>query len=157
VGGGTLLIGFVMAVGAMDIPSEAGYAGVGPNALPWLVAFALLVCGLWLIREALTGGFRAMEAPSGAAQADWLSAAWVLGAVLANAALITRLGFILSCTLCFVLAVRGLRRAEGRGFGGVRQLVLDTVTGMLIAAPVYWLFSKLLAVNLPGIVPGGWI
>lgn len=157
VGAGALLIGFVMAIGAMSIPSEAGYSGVGPNALPWLVSVALIVCGLWLIRESLSGGFRQMETPSGAERADWKSAAWVVAAVVANASLITHIGFVLSCTLCFVLAVRGLRLAEGKAGGGGRQLALDAVTGMLIAAPVFWLFTKLLAINLPGLAPGGWI
>lgn len=157
VGVGTLLIGFVMAIGAMGIPSDAGYAGVGPNALPWLVAAALMACGLWLIREALTGGFQQMETPSGAGQADWASGAWVVAAVIANAALITAIGFVLACTLCFVLAVRGLRLAEGKAGGGARQLLLDAATGVLIAAPVFWLFTKLLAINLPGLTAGGWI
>jgi hypothetical protein len=40
--------------------------------------------------------------------------AWVSAGVLANAALITVIGFILSCTLCFMLAVRGLRLSEGK-------------------------------------------
>jgi putative tricarboxylic transport membrane protein len=44
--------------------------------------------------------------------------AWVSAGVLANAALITVAGFILSCTLCFVLAVRGFKSAEGRLDGG---------------------------------------
>lgn len=157
VGVGTLLVGFVMAVGAMAIPSEAGYGGVGPNALPWLVSGALMVCGLWLIREALTGGFQQMETPSGAAQADWAPGAWVAAAVIVNAALITAVGFVLACTLCFVLAVRGLRQAEGKTGGGARQVLLDAATGVLIAAPVFWLFTKLLAINLPGLTAGGWI
>ncbi len=157
VGGGALLIGIVMAVGAASIPSEAGYGGVGPNALPWLVAAVLLLCGAWLIWEARTGGFRQMEPPSGAPKADWLSAAWVVGAVVANAMLITTIGFVLACTLCFALAVRGIRRSEGKVGGGVRQLMMDLLTGVLIAAPVFWLFNKLLALNLPAITPGGWI
>ncbi len=115
VGVGALLIGFVLAIGAMAIPSEAGYAGVGPNALPWLVSAALIVCGLWLIREALSGGFRQMETPSGAEQADWKSAAWVVAAVVANASLITRIGFVLALEF---LAV-GI---EGRQFGEAGQV-----------------------------------
>ena len=38
VGVGVLLVGAGLAFGALSIPSEAGYAGVGPNFLPWLVA-----------------------------------------------------------------------------------------------------------------------
>jgi len=157
VGLGALLIGVVMAIGAAAIPADAGYAGVGPNALPWLVAGALMLCGAWLVWESRTGGFRQMEAPSGAPKADWLSAAWVVGAVVVNALLITTIGFVLACTLCFAMAVRGIRRSEGKPAGGMRQAVIDVVTGVLIAAPVFWLFNKLLALNLPAITPGGWI
>lgn len=157
VGAGALLVGAVMAYGATFISSDAGYAGVGPNALPWAVAAVLMLCGLWLIWEARSGGFRQMEAPSGADRADWRAGAWVVAGVVANAALITTIGFVLACSLCFVLAVRGMRLAEGRRGGGMRQLLIDTLTGVLIAAPVFWLFTKLLAINLPGLSGSGWI
>lgn len=157
VGVGAVLLAGVMAYGASAISSEAGYAGVGPNALPWLVSAVLLICGLWLIWEARTGGFRVMEAPSGAARGDWHAVSWVVGGIVANAALITTVGFVLACSLCFALAVRGMRVAEGRAAGDVRQTALDAVTGLLISAPVYWMFTKLLAINLPGIAAGGWI
>ncbi len=157
VGLGALVIGALLAVGATGISSEAGYAGVGPNFLPWVVALVLVLCGGLLIFEARTGGYREMEAPSGAALADWPAFAWVAAGVVANAALITRLGFILSCTLCFLLAVRGLRHAEGKSHGGGRGLMLDALTGFLIAAPAFWLFTKLLAINLPGLTNTGWL
>ena len=57
----------------------------------------------------------------------------------------TRIGFILACTLCFMLAVRGLRQSEGAGSGGPRRWVLDFVIGCLIAAPAFWLFTQVLA------------
>jgi putative tricarboxylic transport membrane protein len=157
VGAGALAAGAVLAVGALSIPSQAGYAGVGPNFLPWVVALVLLVCGGWLIFEARTGGFREMEAPSGAKTGAWAAFAWVAAGVLANAALITTIGFILSCTLCFMCAVRGLRQSEGRRGGGVRQAVFDFVTGFLIAGPAFWLFTKVLAINLPGLTGTGWL
>ncbi|MDR7092698.1 tripartite tricarboxylate transporter TctB family protein [Hydrogenophaga laconesensis] len=154
---GALAVAGVLAFGALAIPSDAGYAGVGPDFLPWVVSAALALCGVMLIREALTGGYRNMEEPSGAPRGDWRALAWVSAGVLLNAALITTIGFILSCGLCFVLAVRGLRASEGKPAGDLRQTLKDAVTGILIAAPVYWLFTKLLAVNLPGITASGWI
>ncbi|WP_088278341.1 tripartite tricarboxylate transporter TctB family protein [Ideonella sp. A 288] len=157
VGGGALLIGAALAWGAIDIPSNAGYAGVGPNFLPWVVAAALLLCGALLVWEAASGGYREMDEPSGAASGDWTALAWVAAGVVANAALITTLGFILSCTLCFMLAVRGLRASEGKPHGGARGLAIDFVTGFLIAGPAFWLFTKLLAINLPGLTATGWI
>ncbi|MBX3610574.1 MAG: tripartite tricarboxylate transporter TctB family protein [Hydrogenophaga sp.] len=157
IGLGALALAGVLAWGARDIPHEAGYAGVGPDFLPWLLSAAMGVCGLLLLWQAFNGGWRHVETPSGAATGDWHGMAWVGAGVLANAALITTIGFVLSCALCFVLAVRGLRMSEGRAGGGVATTVRDAVTGMLIAAPVYWLFTKLLAVNLPGLTGTGWI
>ena len=157
IGAGALVLGLVMAYGASAIPSTAGYAGVGPNFLPWVVAVVLMLCGGWLVVHARRGGWRDVEAPSGAARGDWTALAWVAAGVAANAALITVIGFILSCTLCFMLAVRGLRGSEGKPHGGTRGLVMDFVTGFLIAAPAFWLFTKLLAINLPGLTASGWI
>ena len=157
VGVGVLLVGVALAVGGISIPSAAGYGGVGPNFLPWLMAAALVVCGVMIIREARTGGFRDLDEPPGADSAFWPSFAWVSAGLLANAALITTIGFILSCTLCYVLAVQGLRRAEGQQAGRTRILLIDTITGIAISAPVFWTFTKFLAINLPGLTSTGWI
>ena len=157
VGAGVLLLGAALAVGAVQIRSEAGYSGVGPNFLPWLVALALVACGLGLLLHAMRGGFRAMETPTGADRGHWIGFVWVSVALLANAALITTLGFILSCTLCFVLAARGFKSAEGRADASLRSIAIDAAIGFAIAAPVYWMFSQLLAINLPGLTETGWL
>ena len=156
-GGATLGVAAVLAWGAVGISSDAGYAGVGPNFLPWMVAAAMAVCGVWLLWEARSGGFRHMEAPTGAPRGDFVALAWVSAGILANAALITTIGFVLSCALCYLLAVRGLRASEGKPAGDVSRTVRDAIAGMVIAAPVFWLFTKLLAVNLPGVTGTGWL
>jgi putative tricarboxylic transport membrane protein len=157
IGVGTLLVGIAIALGAIGISSEAGYSGVGPNFLPWVVGSMLALCGLLLLREVFTGGFRNLEEPSGAATGYWAGFAWVSAGILLNAALITRLGFILSCTLCFVFAVRGFKAAEGRTDWRVGAILFDAAVGFAIAAPVYWMFSQLLGINLPGLTSTGWI
>jgi len=154
---GVLLTAAALALGAIDIPSNAGYSGVGPNFLPWLVAGVLALCGGVLLWEARSGGFRAMEEPNGAARADKPAFVWVSAGLLLNAALITTVGFILSCTLCYVLAVQGLRRAAGQDAGSLRTWAVDGVTGVLISAPVYWTFTQFLAINLPGLTQTGWL
>lgn len=156
-GAGVLLIGLALAAGAVTIPSAAGYGGVGPSFLPWVVAVALVGCGVLIVREALTGGFRDMDAPSGAEHAYWPAFVWVSAGLLANAALITTIGFILSCTLCYVLAVQGLRRAGGQDAGRPGGVAIDAVTGAAIAAPVFWAFTQFLGINLPGITGTGWL
>ena len=157
VGAAVVLIGLGLGAGALSIPSGAGYGGVGPNFLPWLVAGVLLVCGVLIVREARTGGFRDLDPPSGAERGWWPGFAWVSAGLLANAALITTVGFILSCTLCYLLAVQGLRRAAGQPAGRPASLLADLVTGLAISAPVYWTFTKFLAINLPGLTQTGWL
>jgi putative tricarboxylic transport membrane protein len=151
------LVGAGIAAGAVGISSEAGYAGVGPNFLPWLVAIVLMVCGAALVWEARSGGFAHRDNPEGAAHGDWVPFAWVSAGILLNAATITTIGFILSCTLCFVLAVRGFHLSQGRTNWRIGTWLRDAAIGFAIAAPVYWMFTKLLAINLPGLTSSGWI
>lgn len=149
-----IAVGAAMAWGAAGIPSEAGYGGVGANFLPWVVAVALMVCGAVLLWHARSGGYREMEEVPGDEQPDWLAFVWVTAALLLNAALIAHIGFILGCALAYVLAVQGLRRAFGKPHN---TWVVDAISGVAISAPVYWLFTKLLAINLPGLTATGWI
>jgi putative tricarboxylic transport membrane protein len=157
VGAGVLVVGGLLAAGAIGIAGEAGYGGVGPNFLPWLVSAALLLCGGFLLWEAISGGFRASGKPEGAERGHWSGFAWVSAGLLANAALITTIGFILSCALCFALAVRGFKASQGLPSGGLPGWLSAAATGIAIAAPVYWMFSKLLAINLPGLTTTGWL
>lgn len=165
VGVGVCGVALGLAVGAVGIPADAGYSGVGPNFLPWLVSVALLVCGAFLVFEARSGGFRDMEdsdddmpgKPKKPERPYWPGFVWMSAGLLLNAALITTVGFILGCTLCFVLAARGLRNAKGPSTDGARSWVMDAVVGLLIAAPVYWMFTKFLAISLPGLTQSGWI
>jgi putative tricarboxylic transport membrane protein len=157
IGAGTLALGLLLAAGATQIASDAGYAGVGPNFLPWVVAAVLVVCGIFLLREAKSGGYRDMDEPSGAERGHWPGFVWVSAGVLLNAALITTIGFILSCTLCFLLAAQGFKSAEGRLDLGPVAWLKNAAIGFAIAAPVYWMFTKLLAINLPGLTATGWL
>ncbi len=156
VGAGVLLTGLGLAYGALDISSDAGYGGVGPNFLPWLTAIVLMICGVFILWEARSGGFRELDPPTGAERAFWPGFVWVSAGLLINAAVITSLGFILSCTLCYVMAVQGLRRATGQPSGAPRTWLVDIVTGLLISAPVFWTFTQFLAINLPGLTSTGW-
>ncbi|NWG74610.1 MAG: tripartite tricarboxylate transporter TctB family protein, partial [Rubrivivax sp.] len=107
--------------------------------------------------EARSGGFRDREAPSGAERGDWRALAWVGAGILVNATFIERIGFVAACEMCYALAVRGLRSAEGRPGGGAVRTLADVGIGVAIAAPVFWLFTKVLAVTLPGLTGTGWL
>jgi putative tricarboxylic transport membrane protein len=157
VGLSVCVLAAVLAFGAIDIRSEAGYGGVGPNFLPWVVACGLAVCGVWLVWEARSGGFRQLEEPPGAPTAYWRGFVWVSTGILLNAALITTVGFILSCALCFLLAVRGFKGSQGRPDAGPVGWLKDFMIGVAIAAPVFWMFTQGLAINLPGLTNTGWL
>lgn len=157
VGAGIMLLALGLAGGAITIPSDAGYGGVGPNFLPWLMSAALLVCGAFIVWEARTGGFRSLDPPTDAVHGNWQGFAWVSAGLLTNAALITSIGFIFSCTLCFVLAVQGLRGSQGKADLRPVTWLKDALIGMAISAPVFWTFTKFLAINLPGLTSTGWL
>jgi putative tricarboxylic transport membrane protein len=157
VAAGCLVLGGLLAFGAIDISSEAGYSGVGPNFLPWLVAIVLILCGGLLLWQALTGGFRGRENPEGAMLGDWWPFVWVSAALLLNALLITRIGFIASCTLAFVIAVRGFHISQGRARSSIKAWLMDACIGFCISAPVFWLFTKALGVSLPALTSTGWL
>ena len=158
VGVGVLAVAGVMAFGAISIPGESGYGGVGPNFLPWVCAAVLALCGALLIWEAVTGGYRQASDPGGSKHAKLIPFAWVSAGLLLNAALITHIGFIFGCTMCYALAVQGLRRAEGQtGLLAPRNLAIDVATGLAISAPVFWAFTQFLAISLPGLTDTGWL
>ncbi|NBW50800.1 MAG: tripartite tricarboxylate transporter TctB family protein [Betaproteobacteria bacterium] len=154
---GVLLLALGLGAGAWIIPSEAGYAGIGPDFLPWLVSGSLLLCGVGMLWEVRTGGFRNQDEAEGDEQPYWPGFIWMSAGLLVNAAVITLIGFIFSCAICFAMASRGARLAQGQSPGGVRSWVIDVVVGLAIAAPVYWLFTQFLAIGLPGLTQSGWL
>jgi putative tricarboxylic transport membrane protein len=113
IGVGTLLVGVGIALGAIGISSEAGLFGGRPE-LPAMGR--RLDAGVVRPAPAARGAHRRLSQPRGAfGRGDRRLAgfAWVSAGILLNAALITTIGFILSCALCFVFAVRGFKAAGG--------------------------------------------
>jgi putative tricarboxylic transport membrane protein len=117
----------------------------------------LIICGAWMI---VGGAHRRLPRTRRALRRRARLLAGLrlgVGGLLLNAALITTIGFILSCALCYLLAVQGLRRASGPA-GRQRAAHLDhRPDRRLISAPVFWMFTKFLAINLPGLTATGWI
>ena len=106
-----LLVGIAMVIGAQSISSDAGYGGVGPNFLPTVVGCGLSLIGVLLLREVFTGGYRQLEEAPASESPYWVGFYWLSAGILINAFSITTIGFTLSCAVCFMLAVQGLRRS----------------------------------------------
>lgn len=155
IGVGGLAVSAVLMMGATQIAGDAGYAGIGPNFLPWLVASVLALCSAYLLWEGLRGGFSNFEPSDDAAHGNWAGFAWVSAGLLLNAALITTIGFILSCSLLYMLAVHGFK--GGRAWPKPADMVKDAVVGALISAPVFWLFGMALGITLPSLTGTPWL
>ena len=143
-----LVLGIAVAVGTTQLSGAGGYARVGPNAAPAVVAAGLVLLGLWLLYEALSGGWRNSAPDDAAARGEHpyhLGAfLWVSVGLFAQMLLIHRAGFVLAQAVLFACVARG--------FGSTR-IVRDLAIGLAIALAVFLFFVKFLNVSLPA----GWL
>lgn len=160
--GGVLGLGVFAAVVTARLPGEGGYAGIGPNFIPAVVAAGLLVTGGWLLWEALAGGWRRESAggssapldppappgdvaSEGAEHAFHASAfGWITAGLFAHMALIGWAGFVLAGAVLFACVARA--------FGSTRA-ARDAALGFALSLAVFLFFVKFLNVNLPA----GWL
>lgn len=155
IGAGGIVVAALMAYGASSIPGEAGYAGIGANFLPWAISLVIGICGLMLMIEGLRGGFSNFDTPDDNEHGNWKGFAWVSAGLLLNAGLITTIGFILSCSLLYMLAVQGFKGTPG--LPKPMPLIKDALVGAIISAPVFWLFGMVLSITLPSLTGSPWL
>jgi putative tricarboxylic transport membrane protein len=137
-----LALGVGSALVTASLPSEGGYAGIGPNFVPAMVAGGLIVLGAWLLFEALTGGWRNMAAhPDRFRARPFL---WISAGLFAHMALIAAAGFVVAGALLFTCVARG--------FGSARA-ARDAAIGFALSLAVFLFFVRMLNVNLPA----GWL
>jgi len=144
VSAGVLALGVAFAIGAWMLPEAAVYARVSIRLFPGIIAAALVIAGLMLVREALSSGFRNLvEEPPG--RLDWRAFGWVSAGVIAHMVLIAGIGFILASTLLYA--------ATARGFGSERP-GRDLAVGIVLGTAVFALFTQALTLSLPW---GAWM
>jgi putative tricarboxylic transport membrane protein len=143
-----LALGTAVAIGAASLSSAGGYARIGPNVAPAVVAAGLVLLGSWLLYEALTGGWRnaISDNPEERGEHRFHGAAflWVSAGLIAQILLIDRAGFVLAQAALFV--------GVARGFGSSKP-VRDLALGLVLAVAVFLFFVKFLNVSLPS----GWL
>ncbi|HEX9788059.1 MAG TPA: tripartite tricarboxylate transporter TctB family protein [Candidatus Binatia bacterium] len=141
-------LGIAVAAGTSQLPSAGGYARVGPNVAPAVIAGGLILLGAWLTYEALSGGWRNAipDDPETRGEHRFHAGAfiWVSLGLFLQMLLIDRAGF--------VLAQAALFACVARGFGSARFL-RDIAIGVFLGLAVFFFFVKFLNVNLPA----GWL
>lgn len=145
---GVLAIGVGAALTTARLPAASGYSGIGPNFMPAVVSGGLILCGLWLLVEAASGGWRRAAPDDAAERGEHAFYApgflWVSAGLAAHMALINTGGFVIAATALFALVARG--------FGSTRP-VRDSAIGAILAVAIFLLFVRFLNVNLPA----GWL
>jgi putative tricarboxylic transport membrane protein len=140
IAGFVLTLAAVFFIGATQLPSDGGYAGIGSSFVPYVVALFLASVGGLLLFQVATGGFRNFTDSVADVLADYRGALWVSAGVLLMALLITRIGFVLAATILFTCVARGF---------GSRVWWRDALIGAALVLPIFWLFTLVLDVNLP--------
>jgi putative tricarboxylic transport membrane protein len=143
IGLGFIVAGVAMAGQTFLVDAEAGYAGIGPRFFPFAIAAGMGLCGIGLILEALTGGFRNLEAPAGdlldGAAARGL--AWIVGGLLFQLLTIPYIGFVPTSAVLFACVARGF---------GAASVWRSLLVGALMALAIWAIFTQLLGVSLQG-------
>jgi putative tricarboxylic transport membrane protein len=148
VSAGVLLLGIGATVVAMGLPDSGGYARIGADFVPRLVAGGLVLLGVWLLAEAFTGGWRAAvpDAPGERGEHAFVAPAfaWIVAGLVAQMLLIHNAGFVVAAGVLFTCTARGF---------GSRRPLRDALLGLLIGLGVFTFFVHFLNVNLPA----GWL
>jgi putative tricarboxylic transport membrane protein len=139
---GVVALGIGVAAVTATLPSEGGYAGIGPNFIPAVVAGGIILLGVWLSIEAFTGGWRKL--PRHPERFEASPFAWVSAGLFAHMLLIAWAGFVIAGTVLFACVARGFAR---RGWAATLGI------GLVLSVAIYLFFVKLLNVSLPA----GWL
>jgi putative tricarboxylic transport membrane protein len=138
IGAGTVLLAGVVAREVLNIPGDAVYARVGPQAIPWVVAAMLAVLGAALAIQGFLGG-GADEAGDAHGSIDRAGVLWLLAGLALNVALIDRAGFIIAATALFVCTARAFRSTAP---------VRDAAIGVALALVSYVGFDRVLGYKI---------
>jgi putative tricarboxylic transport membrane protein len=133
---GIVVLGLIAGWQTTEIQQSA-YAAVGPRAFAWATSAMLVVMGLFLVKDAMTGGWSQETDEFG--EVDWPGGLWMLGGLAVNAALIDVIGFILSSTMLFLCTARAF---------GSRQIFRDAIIGFLLAFVAYVGFDRVLGYKI---------
>jgi putative tricarboxylic transport membrane protein len=134
-GAAVLALGAFIAFETSQAPGAAN-AVVGPALFPYLISAGLILVGLALLREALTGHI----AHAQGLELDGTAVVLVAVGLIVQMLLLETLGWIPASTILFMVVARAF---------GSRKIVKDALLGLALTAASFGLFNYGLDLNLP--------
>lgn len=129
-----LVVAFLVGYDASQQTIVSTY-GIGPTAMPYVVAIGLVILGLAHFVTAFRGGLPKPE------QADTGALLWIAGGLISLIGCIALGGgFILAIALLFACTSRGMGR---------RAFAIDFAIGFVMGLVIFLVFAKLLTLILP--------
>jgi putative tricarboxylic transport membrane protein len=147
---GVVVFGALVVWQTTEIRVTPAYALVGPRVIPYIVGFGLVVVGLWLAAEVLTGRGAAPSAESEDADptlpTDWRTVGLLAAALGAYLLVIEPAGFVVASALLYLVAAFAM---------GSRRIALNAAVGVALALAIYLAFTRGLNLDLPaGVLDG---
>lgn len=131
---GLLALALLVAWDASRLGSGGAYARIGPQTIPYVIALCLGGLAVWTVIEAWRGDFPERDRQEAA------PVLWIVGGLVLQMLLIKFTGFSIATGILFAMTARGLGRVS---------LPLALLSGVLIAAFVWFIFARLLQLTLP--------
>ncbi|GAA2177180.1 tripartite tricarboxylate transporter TctB family protein [Arthrobacter parietis] len=138
-----LLGAAVVLFDAIRVSIDGGFGPQQPGFFPIIVGIGLVLFGLAFLVRATLKPDHALEEQAAAEHTDthWRTLWIVIVALVAYAALLSPLGYLIATTIFFV----GIAWVAGS-----RKVVRDVIIAVLFSAAIYFGFTELLGVRLPG-------
>lgn len=147
---GVVIFGVVVIWQTTQIRITPAYSKVGPQAVPFLVGGGLVLVGLWLAFEAMTGRATAPTTDSEDADptlpTDWRAVILLTISLLFYLFLMIPAGFIIASAILFTGAAFAM---------GSKRVVRDLALGLVFSVAIYLAFTAGLGLRLPtGVLSG---
>ncbi|HEV2129214.1 MAG TPA: tripartite tricarboxylate transporter TctB family protein [Thermomicrobiales bacterium] len=146
---GVLVLGIVVLVESQDIRVRQGVV-VSPRIIPQIVGAGLVLVAIWYVIDVIRGphpggaGGEDAEDVDPEAKTDWSVIGIIAIGLVAYAALMEGVGFIVASAVLFVISAFAM---------GSRRIVRDVAIGTVLAVGIFLLFDRWLGVRLPD----GWV
>lgn len=131
---GMVVLAAVIVWDMSRIGTVATYARIGPQTVPYVIAFCLAGLGIWTVFEAWRGDFPEREPQ------EYRPVLWIVAGLIAQLILLRLAGFSIATGVLFGFVAYGLGR---------KPLWLGIPMGIAFALVVWVIFARGLSLNLP--------